>query len=786
MNPQQVAACLERGAELHRRGELGGAESEYRRALAQVPDHPGGLFLLGVLTLQRGRPADAAHLLSRSLERAPGQSEIHLNLGNAKLQLGRPEEALQCYRAALALDPRFVDAQLNRVIVLRELKRPSEALEGCDPLLQLAPSMPAAHDIKASVLVDLGRHEEALASYREALRCDPGFAQAWFNQGTVLQSLGRDDEAVASYDEAIARQPGHAQALTNLGNVLVRLGRLDEALSCQEAALARAPANADILNNHGITLLRLQLAERALASFEHALRVDPRHFNSLDNRGAALMKLDRVDEALACFDQCLALHPEHVAAMRNRARVLALRRRHEEAAAGFVRVLEIDADADHSSRSGLLHARLQSCDWRDLRMHADHLESAMRAGALVDYPWTLLMLADSPELQYAATRCYARHAYPASLTPFWNGERYEHDRPRIAYLSADLHEHATAYLMAELLESHDRDRFEIFAVSYGPQRRDAMRARLAAGCEHFMDVRLLTDREIAQRLRDLEIDIAIDLKGYTTDGRPGILACRPAPLQVSFLGYPGTLGADYIDYQIADQHVVPPADAAHYAEKLLRLDCYQPNDSRRPIAPEAVSRAAAGLPEQGFVFCCFNNSYKLSPRFFDIWMRLLQQVPGSVLWLLDSHAGVQANLRREAAARDVGPERLHFAPKLSLPQHLARHRLADLFLDTLPYGAHTTASDALWAGLPLLTCTGRTFAGRVATSLLRTTGLDELVTSSLAEYESRALQLARNPVELAAIRKRVALARTASTLFDGRHFCRDLETALSTIHARGS
>jgi predicted O-linked N-acetylglucosamine transferase (SPINDLY family) len=366
---------------------------------------------------------------------------------------------------------------------------------------------------------------------------------------------------------------------------------------------------------------------------------------------------------------------------------------------------------------------------------------------------------------------------PRLTTLLWTAKSYAHERIRIAYLSADFRQHATAELMAGLIEAHDRTRFEVGAVSWGQDDGSAMRARLVRAFDWFEDVRLKSDADVAQWLKDREIDIAIDLKGHTREARPGILAQRPCPVQVNYLGYPGTIGAPWLDYILADACVLPFDRQDCYSEKIVHLPhCYQVNDSSREIG-ETPTRAEAGLPGEGFVFCCFNAAWKISPAMFDVWMRLLSAVPAGVLWLLDDNATATRNLKTAAKAHGIDAARLVFAPRVPTATHLARHRLADLFLDTLPYNAHTTASDALWAGLPLLTCLGSQFDGRVAASLLETLGLPELVTHSLQEYEARALALARDPARLQILRAKLGDNRRTSPLFDTDRFCRGLENA---------
>ncbi len=431
----------------------------------------------------------------------------------------------------------------------------------------------------------------------------------------------------------------------------------------------------------------------------------------------------------------------------------------------------------------LLDTRLQCCDWRNYEAASQAIVAAVGRGERADAPFSFLSHAADPAPQLACAKSFAAAEYPGR--PLALRPRRRGDRMRLAYVSADFHEHATAYLTAELFETHDRERFEVTAISYGPDDRSPMRTRLIRAFDRFVDVRDKTDREAAALIDELEIDIAVDLKGYTADNRAGIFSHRGAPLQVAYLGFPGTMGVPFIDYVIADRHVIPDRLAPHYSEKIVRLpDSYQVNDRARRIAEQAPSRGEAGLPETGFVFCSFNNNYKIRPAIFDIWMRLLKAVEGSVLWLLQDNPVAVENLRREAQARGVSAGRLVFAPRVDLPAHLARHRLADLFLDTLPYNAHTTASDALWAGLPLVTLCGESFASRVAASLLHAARLHELVTESLADYEALALKLATTPALLAGYRRRLEAERLAVPLFDTARFRRHIETAFAAMHER--
>jgi protein O-GlcNAc transferase len=666
---------------------------------------------------------------------------------------GKLKDAERLYQAVLKLRPDHFDA-LHLLGVLRAQQgSPQEAVKLISHALERQPHAAEAHSNFGSALAALNRHEEAIASYDKALAIKPAHTDALYNRGSALAQLNRHEEAIASYDKALAIQP-NASAFYNRGNALKALNRHEEAIASYDQALAIKPDHVDALYNRGNALQALNRHEQALASYDKALAIKPDHADALTNRGNALQALNRHEEALASYDKALTLKPDYKYAFGDAA-----------------------------------HCRAHICDWRNRNLMEQELVDDVRSGRPVVTPFAFLAMSENPADQRSCAHVFVRDRFPGNAPSRRDRVRYEHDRIRVAYLSADFHDHATAYLIAGLLEQHDRARFQTTGISFGPDSRGDMRSRLARSLDRFTDVRGKSDAEVARLIRESEIDVAVDLMGFTTNCRPGILARRPAPIQVSYLGYPGTIGAGFIDYIIADEFVIPRDHEMHYSEKIAYLpDCYQVNDSKRRIGERTPTRVEVGLPERGFVFCCFNNSYKITPQIFDIWMRLLQRVEGSVLWLYQRSPVTVANLRREAQARGIDPGRLVFASRVRLEEHLSRHRLADLFLDTLPYNAHTTASDALWAGLPVLTCAGTTFAGRVAGSLLHAVELPELVTNTLEDYEVLALRLATDESLLRKLKEKLARNRLSAPLFNAGRFRRHIEAAYTTmweIHQRG-
>lgn len=627
------------------------------------------------------------------------------------------------------------------------MTRHAEALVCFDRVLELSPDFAEACCNRGNALLGLGRHQPALANFVRACELKPDFLEALCSQGEVLQVLGDAEAALVCYTEALRINPELASAYNGLGTAFQMLRRLDDARSCYQRALQIQHDYAEAHHNLGTLWQELKDPGAAIGCYGKALQIKPGYVNAIRSLGAALQQLKRYADAASCYRAVLDLAP-----------------------------------ADRHALGMLANCALNSCDWPSMARYTPMLQAGIASGTAVIMPFTLLGFPVSPAAQLACTKAYVRDTLRVFPPPMWQGEQYAHQRLRVAYLSADFHQHPTACLMAELFELHDHRRFEIIGLSFGPDDQSAIRARLIGAFDQFHDVRTLTDMQVAVLMRDMEVDIAVDLKGHTQDARFGILAHRPAPIQVSYLGYPGSMGAEFIDYLIGDKYVLPFDQHENFSEKIVHLpDSYQVNDATRRTSPDGVSKAACGLPDSGFVFCCFNNNYKITLPVFSVWMRLLLAVEGSVLWLLEDTGLARKNLVQAAVAAGVNPERLVFADRVTVDQHLSRHRLADLFLDTLPINAHTTASDALWAGLPLVTCVGESFAGRVAGSLLHAVGLPELVTTSLDDYEALALRLATHPAQLLAVRRALEKNRATCALFDTDRFRRHLEAAYETM-----
>jgi predicted O-linked N-acetylglucosamine transferase (SPINDLY family) len=645
--------------------------------------------------------------------------------------------------------------------------------------LQIQPTSFDALNLMGLIAYQAGRFDSAAEAFRRALLVSAN-AEVYYNHGNALSNLGRNEEALLSYDNAVALKPDHAFAHLGRGNALSAIGSQEQALASYDRSIALAPGFAMGHYNRARLLYEMNRLPESLASYDKAIALEPNYFEALDNRGTVLLALQQHSAALASHRRAIAVDPGKAAAYCNLAIALHDLGQYEAAIGNYEKAMAIEP-LPEIVQEMYLHTRMKICDWAGFDDEVARLKRNIESGKKVSSAFPLLSLIDSLPLQRKAAECLGHRANGAlGALP----RRLPRDKIRLGYFSADYHTHPTTALIAELFEHHDRQRFELVAFSFGPDVQDRMRQRVAAAFDQFFDVRTKSERDVAALARSLGIDIAIDLKGLTRDARFGIFGYRAAPIQVNYLGYPGTLGVDFIDYLIADKTLIPESSRRHYAEKIVYLPgSYQVN-TRREISDKVFTAEECGLPRDAFVYCCFNNNYKITPATFDGWMRILQRVDGSVLWLLADNPAAAANLRKEADRRGVDPARLVFALRLPMPEHLARHRLADLFLDTLPYNAHTTASDALWAGLPVLTLMGEAYASRVGASVLRAIDLPELVTSTQDEYESLAVSLATTPDQLASVRRRLQANRLSAPLFDSKLYAKHLEDAYSVMVER--
>jgi predicted O-linked N-acetylglucosamine transferase (SPINDLY family) len=805
----------------HQAGNLDAAMAGYRAFLQEQPNHAEANRLLGLALFARGQVADAREALERAAGLAPPNAALLNDLGNARRAMGDKAAAVEAFSAAIKAEPGFAHFNLaDALLEAGDVQRASAAYEdiiargfagidgdfhvnrglcrlrlgdaaGAMEAFRAALALEAGHSRAAATLSDalqrLGQHREAVIFLTGFLDKQRASLETLLSLGSGFLGLRDYPRALGLFERLATVKPPVAKALTGKGLALSGENRHEEAIHTFDEAFALDPHNAEGLIGKGVALKALRRLPEAIETYRRAIEVAPRAANAHLNLGNALALLNRHEEALACYERVLALDPNSAEALNYEGNSLNALNRQTEAVARFEKAVALDPGVTEAL-SSLVYTKQRRWDWAGLPEQRQFLLERVRARQYVANPFALLGICDDPELHQIAARAYTRETLPRtpSVQPPPATQR---DRLRIGYFSADLHNHATMHLLAGVLECHDRDAFEIHAFSYGPEIEDAMRARARATVDHFHECARLSDGAIIATARKAGIDIAVDLKGYTQDARLAPFAARLAPVQVSYLGYPGTVGADFLDYILADATVLPMNQQRFYDEKIIHLpDSYQANDDRRVIAPDTSSRAEAGLPADGFVYCCFNNAYKITPEIFASWMRILAAVPGSVLWLLANEADSKDRLRAVATGQGIDPSRLVFRSSLPSAQHLARHRLADLFLDTLPYNAHTTASDALWAGLPVLTQLGQAFAGRVAASLLNAVGLPEMITRDAAAYEALAIAIGRDPARAAALKAKLAAAIPSAPLFNTPRFTRHLEGAYRMMwqrHAAG-
>jgi len=721
----RVVGLLNAGFQAHQRGELQSADALYRSVLDIDPSHIDALHLSGLCAAQAGNLPRAQALFKQVLQAQPLHAPAWNNLGNVHLAQGNREQAMLHYERSRAADPNYPDAMFNQALLLLDVVRFDEAISALNALLALQPGFAPGHMQLGIAYARSHQPQRALTAFDKALSVGLHNAELWLERGNCLRETRQMPAALHSFEQAIALNPDALHAYRNHGVVLHDLGQ------------------------HAL----------AVQSYDQALQRNPDYHAARYSRALALQQLGRLDQAINDYQQV------------------------------------VDAAPDTPFALGrLLHAKMLACDWRDWESLVSRLDRAVAAGQPAAEPFGYQAIATSEANLHRCALQYSQRMYPAIVTSPSGASRDlaspstvvpMQRKLRIGYVCGEFRQQATSVLMTQIYELHDRDHFEIYAFDNGWDDGSPIRGRIEAAMSEVVDIASLGDGEAAAVIRQREIDILVNLNGFFGLSRTALFALQPAPVQVNYLGFPGTMGCDFMHYLIGDRTVLPAQSQPHYSEKVAYLPaCYQANDTQRQISERQFSRAELGLPAQGFVFCCFNNNYKITPSMFDCWMRILRQVPGSVLWLLEDNPHVADNLRREAAARRIDPSRLVFAPRMPLPEHLSRHQSADLFLDTLPYNAHTTASDALWAGVPLLTCHGTTFPGRVAASLLRAIGLPELIAPTLESYVQMAIELASDRQRLLRIRQSLVENRTSATLFDAKGLTRALEDLFTVMAER--
>ena len=759
------------------------ALAHHKKAVALAPNNPEAWLSYGKSASNLGRYDDALVWYGNALSLKSDYAEAALNKGATFKELKRYEEAIAFAEQALAINPNLAEAWLNKGVALKELKRYDEAIINYDKALSLKPDYVEGWNNKGLILYALKRFDQAIEHYDQHLSLKPDYVEGWNNKGLILYALKRFDEAILHYDKALSLESNYHEAWTNKGATLHALKRYDEAIACYDKALSLKPDYHEAWTNKGVTLHELKRFDEAIIHYDKALSLKSDYHEAWNNKGAALNELKRFEEAIDHCNKALDLKLDYSEAWDNKATALNFLKSHIDAAKCYLKALELKV-GDSYLFGQFNHQMMLACDWTNYDKNIAEIFNLIHQGRMGSEPFGFQGIASSEALLMRCAETYSNDKYP-TLSNLSKYSKYKHNKIRIGYLCGEFRNHATSMLMARVWELHDKSKFEIFAFDNGWDDGSDYRHRINQAFSKIFDISKLPDVEAANLIRSNEIDILINLNGFFGLARQGVFAYKPAPIQVNYLGFPGTIGAKYIDYIVADRVVVPEESSKYYVEKIVRLpNSYQANDNQRVISEKQFIKADLGLPENGFVFACFNNNYKITPSTFDSWMRILNNVPGSVLWLLADNPMAQENLTQAAIIRGVDSSRLIFAERLPGPEHLARHDLADLFLDTLPYNAHTTCSDALWAGLPVLTLRGSTFPGRVAASLLSALGLNELIASNKEEYEAMAIDLAAYPQKLTTIKQKLENNKKVAPLCDTPQFTKHLEAAYIEMSER--
>jgi len=737
--------------------------------------------------------------MSKSKQKSKKQSNVFtaMNQQNAVIinlleqgiifhKLGKFDQASKIYKEVLKQNPQNFDAIYFLATVATQKKQWANALELYKKALFINTQEPFAHYNLGIVYQELNQLDEALNSYKAALDIYPSLTEAYYNSGVALCKLKQYDKSLKNYKKAIEKNPSYAEAYAGIGDLYRELNCLEESLESYTKAIELKERNSVVHNNRGNILKELRRFDEALDSYDRAIEISSDHVMFYVNRGIVLNELGLKDESLVSIQKAIDIDPSCIEAYVNMGVILLELKRYVEAINYFNNALNINPEYDFLY-GAITYTKLMVCDWSGINEYINKIIEGIKEDKKYIQNFALLAISDSALIHLRAAELWmkSKKSFNHLLEKNIDKKYYKENKIKVGYYSADFYNHATAYLMAGLFESHNKNKFEIIAFSFGSNANDEMHKRLKKSFNEFIDVGNKSDKEIALLSRKMGIDIAVDLKGFTKNARVGIFSYRAAPIQVSYIGYPGTMATDYIDYLIADETIIPNESQKFYSEKIVYMpSSYQPNDRKKVISEKIFSRSELGLPEKGFVYCCFNNNFKINPAIFQLWAAILNEVHESVLWLLEDNPESINNIKNEAYLRGINPNRIIAAKRMNLPEHLARHRCADLFLDTNPYNAHTTASDALWAGLPILTLMGNSFPSRVGASLLNAIELPELITKSNEEYVNKAIELAKNPQKLAVIKIKLMKNKLTTALFDTDLYTSNIEMAYEIMHER--
>ena len=815
----QIHGLIQQAVQYFQSGNFPGAANLLSRVLQIQPKNFDALHILGVIKGLQNDPKEAKRLLQlavkiddknnfvhfnlakalsdlgedsqallhhgASTKLHPGHMEAWLNYGKSLAKLGKYDDAIRCFDKAIGIKQDYLEAILNKGISLHASKRYTEAIAIYDQALQISPEYKDAILNKGLCLKESGRHELALEYFDKLISTNKDCAEALNGKASILVELEQHEQkAIDLYDQAITMKPDYAEAIFNKGNALSKLEKYADAVDCFKRALLVKHDYGDAYVNLGTALLRERKYAQAIESYRQAINFSPKNPIAYFNYGCALMEARELERALSAYEMALNIKSDYIDALLNSAVTLMELKRFEEALNKLTLAKNMGAD-DEAYLSNYIFLRRRMCSWDGLGEELIRLLDGIKSKEILIQPFIAHALTDDLDVLRGSAQKWAEK----KIIHYENKielRRKINKKLKIGYFSADFRIHPISFLTAELFELHDRNKFEIYAFSFGPDTKDYMRKRLEKSFDQFIDVRDYSDKEIVRIARDTNIDIAIDLGGYTQDNRVNIFAERVAPVQASYLGFLGTMGVKFIDYIIADKLIIPENFQSYYDEKIAYIPSYQVNDNKKIGSKKIYSKEMFGIDQNAFVYCCFNNNYKITPEIFTSWMRILSKIENSILFIYVDADLVLKNLRLEAEKLGVSGDRIIPADYLPNADFIERCKVADLFLDTFPYNAGTTASDALWAGLPILTIQGRSFSSRMAGSILSSMGLSEMIARSPSEYEDLAIKLASDKDLYTRIKKNLLENRISCALFDTKKFTTHLESVYEEMHKRSS
>lgn len=759
------------------------AEEIYLEVIKNNPENFEGYTSLAIMYATVGRKKEALINFKTARKLNPSNISANNNLGLSLQENGNYNEAEKYFKYAISIDKNYILAYYNLANNYKDQKNYDAAIINYQKVIKHKPEFKQAYNNMALVFCKLRQYDKAIEYILAALKYDNNYIEGLMNYGNILFELKKYDQSLMIFNRITALDPGNIDAKYNIANIYKELKEFNKAILEYQGVISLNNYHYQANYNLAVAFQLMREYKKALQQYEIVLQINPLSVDAIIGKGLILHEYGEYDEALAYYDKAIELEPEKIESYINVAATLEEINQYE----GAVKSLEMAFKLDSKNEfllGNIAHNKMKICDWSTYYEDKKNLIEGIEKNELISAPFQILGLLDDPYLQKKLSQLYWRKINNTFESNNIDKLNYKNKRIRVGYYSADFHNHATSYLIAELIEKHDKNKYEIYGFSFGPVVNDEMRMRISKAFEHFYELFEESDDYIADLSVDLMIDIAVDLKGYTKHSRTGIFRKRCAPIQINYLGYPGTMGTNNYDYIIADQIIIDKNDTQFYEEKILLMpNCYQVNDSKRRISDKNFTKYELGLPEDVFIFCCFNNNYKITPEIYDVWMEILKNIDKSILWLLEDNEYAVKNLKKEAEKRGVGQDRIIFSQRMDLPEHLARHKQADLFLDTYPYNAHTTASDALWSGLPLITYKGKSFASRVAASLLTSLGMDELIANSLQDYKNMAINMAKNENIIEEYKLKIDKNKTTMPLFNSSLFVEELEKIFKTVHS---